>query len=145
MVLPLCVFGGLGYDQLSARWPQIVAPILVVTAALLVYALGYAVASPLFPMQFRHEKVQAEQAAVLVDAAPATIYWSGDVALNILPYLPGQILNASLDQLAKVPGPAWMIMTNDDANALMARRPGQLHAEMPLGEWNQWRLLRLDQ
>ena len=144
MVLPLCVFGGLGYDQLSARWPQIVAPILVVTAALLIYAFGYAVASPFFPMQFRHEKVQAEQAAALVDAAPGTIYWSGDVALNILPYLPGQILNASLDELAKVPGPAWMIMTNDDANALMARRPGPLHAVMPLGEWNQWRLLRLD-
>ena len=32
MVLPLCVFGGLGYDQLSVRRPQLVAPILVLTS-----------------------------------------------------------------------------------------------------------------
>ena len=144
MVPALCVFGGLAYDQLSARRPEFMAPVLAVAAALLLYAFGYAVASPFFPMHFRHEKVQAEQVAVLVDAAPGTIYWSGDVALNILPYLPGQILYASLDELAAVPGPAWMIMTNDDANALLARRPGPLHVVMPLGEWDQWRLLRLD-
>lgn len=144
MVPALCVFGGLGYDQLGARRPEIVAPILVLTAALLIYALGYAAASPFFPMQYRREKVQAEHAATLVEAAPGTIYWSGDVALNILPYLPGQILNTSLDELAKIPGPAWMIMTNEDANALLARRPGPLHVVMPLGEWDQWRLLRLD-
>jgi 4-amino-4-deoxy-L-arabinose transferase-like glycosyltransferase len=144
LVLPLCVFGGLGYDQLSAWRADIVAPILVLTGALLVYAFGYAVAAPLLPMQFRHEKVQAEQAAALVQAAPATIYPSGDVALNILPYLPGRILYASLDELAKVPGPAWMIMSNDDAATLLARRPGDLHIVMPLGEGDQWRLLRLD-
>ncbi len=144
MLLPLCVFAGLGYDQLSARRPQLLAPVFAVTAALLLYALGYAVASPFFPMQFRHEKVQAEQAAALLQAAPGTIYWSGDVALNILPYLPGHILNASLEELATTPGPAWMIMTADDANALLARRPGALHIVMPLGEQNQWRLLRLD-
>ena len=40
MVLPLCVFGGLGYDLLSEKRPQIVAPIMVLTAALLVYARG---------------------------------------------------------------------------------------------------------
>lgn len=144
LVPALSVFGGLGYDLLSARRPQIVAPILGLTAVLLVYALGYAVASPFLPMQFRHEKVQAEQAAMLIEAARGTIYWSGDVALNILPYLPGHILNASLDELATVSGPAWMIMTTDDANALLARRPGVLHIAMPLGEWDQWRLLRLD-
>ena len=41
MVLPLCVFGGLGYDQLSVRRPQLVAPILVLTVGLLLYALAY--------------------------------------------------------------------------------------------------------
>ena len=38
MVLPLAVFGGLGYDLLSARRPQIVAPVMLLTAALLAYA-----------------------------------------------------------------------------------------------------------
>lgn len=41
MVLPLCVLGGLGYDLFSARRPQIVAPLLLVTAGLLGYALLY--------------------------------------------------------------------------------------------------------
>jgi 4-amino-4-deoxy-L-arabinose transferase-like glycosyltransferase len=145
MVPALCVFGGLAYDQMSARRPAIVAPVLVVTAVFLLYALGYAVASPFFPMQFRHDKVQAEQAATLIEAAPGTIYWYGDVALNILPYLPGHILNASLEELSTIPGPAWIITTGDDANTLLARRPGALRVAMPLGERDQWRLLRLGQ
>ena len=40
MVLPLCVFGGLGYDLLGARRPDVVAPILLLTACLLIYALA---------------------------------------------------------------------------------------------------------
>jgi 4-amino-4-deoxy-L-arabinose transferase-like glycosyltransferase len=144
IVLPLCVFGGLAYDQLGTRRPEMVAPILVITAALLIYAFGYAVASPFFPMQFRHERVQAEHAAAMMATAPATIYWSGDVALNLLPYLSGRIRNASLDELAAIPGPAWMIMTTDDADALLARRPTALRIVMPLGETQQWRLLHLD-
>ncbi len=145
MLLPLCVFGGLGYDQFSARRPEIVAPVLVVTAALLSYALGYAVASPLLPMQFRQARVEGTRVSALVQAAPAPIYWSGDVALNLLPYLPGQIAYASLDELAAVPGPAWMIMTTGDAQALLARRPGPIKVVSPLGDVNQWRLLHLDQ
>lgn len=144
MLPALCVFGGLAYDRLSARRPEIMAPVLCVAAAFLLYAFGYAAASPFFPMQFRHEKVRAEQAATLIEAAPATIYWYGDVGLNTLPYLPGHILNASLDELATMPGPAWMIMTADDANTLLARRPGGLHVAMSVGEQDQWRLLRLD-
>jgi hypothetical protein len=138
------VFGGLAYDQLGTRRPEMVAPILVITAALLIYAFGYAVASPFLPMQFRHERVQAEHAAAMMATAPATIYWSGDVALNLLPYLSGRIRNASLDELAAIPGPAWMIMTTDDADALLARRPTALRIVMPLGETQQWRLLHLD-
>jgi hypothetical protein len=38
-VLALCVLGGLGYDLLGARLPLIVAPLLLLTAALLSYAL----------------------------------------------------------------------------------------------------------
>jgi 4-amino-4-deoxy-L-arabinose transferase-like glycosyltransferase len=144
MVLPLCVFGGLGYDLLGARRPQIVAPILVITAALLVYALGYAVASPLMPMHFRQAQVESARVTTLVQAAPAPIYWSGDVALNLLPYLPGRIAEASLDDLAAIPGPAWMVMATDDAETLLARRPNKLRIVMPLGEAQQWRLLRLD-
>jgi hypothetical protein len=144
MLPALCVFGGLAYDRLSARRPEIIAPVLAVAAGFLLYAFGYAVASPFFPMQFRHEKVRAEQAASLIEAAPATIYWYGDVGLNTLPYLPGHIRIASLDDLATMPGPAWMVLAADDANTLLARRPGVLHVAMPLGEGDQWRLLRLD-
>ncbi len=144
MVLPLCVFGGLGYDQLSVRRPQFVAPILVLTAGLLIYALGYSLASPLMPERFRQAEVEGAQVSALVEAAPGPIYWSGDVALNLLPYLPRPIQNASLEQLGAAPGPAWMIMTTADAEALVAQRPGKLHIVRPVGEVRQWRLLRLD-
>jgi 4-amino-4-deoxy-L-arabinose transferase-like glycosyltransferase len=145
MVLPLAVFGGLGYDLLSRRRPQIVAPILLLTIALLVYALGYAAAAPFFPKQFRDAQVDGARMAALVRAAPAPIYWSGDVALNILPYVPGSIRNVSLDELAKIAGPAWIVVAIPDADALIAQRPGTLHAVIALGNAEQWRLLRLDQ
>ena len=96
MVLPLCVFGGLGYDQLSVRRPQLVAPILLLTAGLLLYALAYSLASPLLPQHFRQAEVEGAQVTALVEAAPGPIYWYGDVALNLLPYLPRPIQNDTL-------------------------------------------------
>ena len=39
MTMMLCVFGGLGYDLLNTRRPEIVAPMLLMTAGLLTYAL----------------------------------------------------------------------------------------------------------
>ena len=60
------------------------------------------------------------------------------------PYVPGRIRDATLDELGTVPGPAWMVLPADEAAALLARRPDRLHAVMPLGEAQQWRLLRLD-
>ena len=145
MVPALCVFGGLAYDALAARRPQIVAPLLLLTAGLLVYALGYAIASPLLPMRFRPTQIEAAQIAELVRAAPGPIYRTGDTALNVLPYVPGRIRNAALEELGTVPGPAWMVLPAADAEALLARRPDKLHAVMPVGEAQPWRLLRLDQ
>ncbi len=144
MLPALCVFGGLAYDMLAARRPQIVAPLLLLTAGLLIYALGYAVASPLLPMRFRPTQIEAARITQLVQAAPGPIYRTGDTALNVLPYVPGRILNATLDELGTVPGPAWMVLPADEAAALLARRPDKLHAVMPLGEVQQRRLLRLD-
>ena len=72
----------------------------------------------------------------LMRAAPEPIYWSGDVALNLLPYLPRPIAYGSLEELGAVPGPAWMIMTTADAETLVARHPGKLHIVRPLGESN---------
>ena len=144
MVPPLAVFGGLGYDLLARKRPDIVAPILAVTAGLLLYALGYTAASPFFPKQFRDATVDGARMTALVQAAPSPIYWSGDVALNILPYVPGTIRNVSLDELAKLAGPAWIVVAIPDADALIAQRPNVLHAVIPLGNTEQWRLLRLE-
>lgn len=144
MVLPLCVFGGLGYDQLSVRRPQLVAPILVLTAGLLLYALAYSVASPLLPQHFRQAQVEGARVTALIHDAPGPIYWSGDVALNLLPYLPLPIQNASFEELGAIPAPAWIIMTTADAEASLPRRPGKLRIVTPLGDAEQWRLLRLD-
>jgi len=145
MVLPLCVFGGLGYDQLAGRRPEIVAPLLLLTAALLVYALGYAIASPLLPTRLRPRQIEAARITQLVQAAPGPIYRSGDAALNVLPYVPGRILDAPPDALAAISGPAWLVVPTDQAEALLAQRPDKLHVVMPIGAKEQWRLLRLDQ
>ena len=69
---------------------------------------------------------------------------TGATALNVLPYVPGRILNATPDELAALSGPAWMVLPIDEAQALAARRPEQLHVIMPVGDAQQWRLLRLD-
>jgi 4-amino-4-deoxy-L-arabinose transferase-like glycosyltransferase len=145
MALPLCVFGGLGYDFLSGWRPQVVAPILILTGGLLGYALVYAALSPFMPGQFAPSRIEAAQIAKLVQAAPGPIYRTGATGLNVLPYLPGRILQAtSLDELAAVPGPAWMALPPDQAEAMLTRRSRKLHAVAPLGDWEDWRLLRLD-
>jgi 4-amino-4-deoxy-L-arabinose transferase-like glycosyltransferase len=144
MVLPLAVFGGLGYDLLSTRRPQIVAPVMLLTAALLAYALVYAAAAPFLPLRYRQATLDAARIVAQVQAAPGPIYRTGDTGLNVLPYVPGKILEATPDELAAVTGPAWLLLPNDEAAALLSRRPEKLHAIMPVGDVEQWRLLRLD-
>jgi len=146
MVPALAVLGGLGYDALAARRPLVVAPIMVLTAGLLAYALVYSVmAAPLLPTRFRETQIEAARITALVKAAPAPIYRTGDTALNILPYVPGRILNATPDELERVPAPAWIVLPTAEAAALTSRRPGKLRVVMPLGERDEWRLLRLDE
>ena len=146
MVPALAVLGGLGYDALAAKRPLIVAPIIVLTVGLLTYALVYSdVAAPLLPARFRETQIEGARITALVKAAPAPIYCTGDTALNILPYVPGRILNATPDELEKVAAPAWMVLPNAEAAALISRRAGKLREVMPLGEREEWRLLRLDE
>ncbi len=144
MFLPLAVLGGLGYDLLSPRRPHIVAPILILTAGLLTYAFVYSVvASPLMPMRFRQSKIEAEQVTALVQEMPATIYTTGVTALNVLPYIPGRILKVKPSELETLLGPAWIIIPTGEAKDLLSRRQG-LRVVMPMGDREQWRLLRLD-
>jgi hypothetical protein len=120
-------------------------PIVVLTAGLLTYALLYSVvASPILPTRFRHTQIEAARVTALVQAAPAPLYRTGDAALNVLPYVPGRILNASFDELQTLPAPAWMVLPDAEAVALLARRPDKLRVVMPLGDQEEWRLLRLD-
>ncbi len=144
MVLPLCVFGGLGYDLFGEKRPQVIAPIMVITAALLLYATIYALASPFLPLRYRQAWSDAERITAAMQGAPGTLYRTGDTGLNVLPYVPGKILIAAPDELASVEGPAWMLLPKDEASALVARRSDKLHVVMPLGDVQQWRLLRLD-
>ena len=96
------------------------------------------------PLRYRQATIDAARVTALVQAAPGPIYRTGDTALNVLPYVPGRILDATPEELAAVPVPAWMILPTDQAEALVARRPDKLHVVMPLGDAEQWRLLRLD-
>jgi hypothetical protein len=143
MVLPLCVLGALGYDSLGKQRPEIVAPLLLLTAGLLAYALAYSVASPFFPTRFRHTQVEAARLSELVQAQPAPIYTIGATALNVLPYFPGRILFVSPGELMSVSAPAWMVLPVADADVLLSQRRGGLREMTPSGV-NEWRLLRLD-
>jgi 4-amino-4-deoxy-L-arabinose transferase-like glycosyltransferase len=144
MVLPLCVFGGLGYDLFGEKRPQVIAPIMVITAALLLYASVYALASPFLPLRYGQAWFDAEKITAAMQTAPGPLYRTGDTGLNVLPYVPGRILIATPDELASVEGPAWMVLPDDEAGALVARRSDKLQVVMPLGDVGQWRLLRLD-
>jgi 4-amino-4-deoxy-L-arabinose transferase-like glycosyltransferase len=144
MLLPLAVFGGLGYDALSVRRPEIVTPVMLLTAGLLVYALIYAAASPFLPMRFRQAQIDAARVTAVVDTAPAPIYEQDNVALNVVAYVPGKIFDVTLDEMETARGPAWMLLTAPDADTLLAHHPGSLHLVIRLGEADQWRLLRLD-
>jgi 4-amino-4-deoxy-L-arabinose transferase-like glycosyltransferase len=144
LVLPLCIFGGLGYDMLSEKWPQIVAPIMVLTAALLAYAIVYSLASPFLPQRYRQAWLDAERITAAMQSAPEPIYRAGDTGLNILAYVPGKVLIKSLDELTTVPAPAWMLLPIDDAAVLLARRPNTLNVVMTVGNAKEWDLLRLD-
>ncbi|MBH5371737.1 ArnT family glycosyltransferase [Bradyrhizobium glycinis] len=145
-VLPLCVFGGMAFDALrSTARPGLVAALLLVTLSPLVYALGYSAASPFFPTLFRKAQLQAAQMTELVHGSLGPIYRSGDTTgLNILPYVPGRIVGASLDEMMVAHGPAWMVTTIAESEKLLQARAGDLKSVMPLGDREELRLLRLD-
>jgi 4-amino-4-deoxy-L-arabinose transferase-like glycosyltransferase len=144
MLLPLCVLGGLGYDALSVRRAQIVAPIMVLTAAMLSYALVYAAASPWAPKLFRRSRLEASRITALVAAAPAPIYTVTGTALNVLPYVPGPIFNTAAASLPTMPAPAWMVVTPDLGARVLSQRPAVSRVVLPPDPWRDWELLRID-
>jgi 4-amino-4-deoxy-L-arabinose transferase-like glycosyltransferase len=145
LILPLCVFGGLGYDALMKKEPLAAASGLVVTFALLAYSFVYTdIAAPLMPKEFRSAQIDARRIAGLVKAEPAPIFRTGDAGLNVFTLVPGHITNTDVAALKTVAGPAWIAVYPEEAQALMAARPNTLRVVIPFGQDDEWRLLRLD-
>jgi len=144
LILPMCVLGGLGYDALMKREPLAVVPGLLVTLGVLAYAFVYSdIAAPLMPRQFRAAQIDAARISQQVKAAPATIYRTGDVGLNVFPLVPGRIVETDIAVIKKVSGPAWIAVPPDVAQALIAERPNALRVVLQFGQDEEWRLLRL--
>lgn len=144
MVPPVCVLGGLAYDALGKRWPQLVALGVVMALTVLVYATALSViAAPLLPRQFRQTRIDAARVTELVRAQPAPLYRTGDTALNVLPYVPGRIANIELNELETMPGPAWIAVPAAQAAMLMAKRPNAFRVAAEFGRAGDWKLLRL--
>ncbi len=144
-ILPMCVFGALGYDALAKRWPLTVAPGLLVTLSLLAYAFVYsAIAAPLMPRQFREAQIDAARITAQMAAAPAPLYSTSNISLNIFALVPGPIVTMDMAALETASGPAWIAARSDETKTLMAERRKNLRVVMPFGEDDEWRLLRLD-
>jgi 4-amino-4-deoxy-L-arabinose transferase-like glycosyltransferase len=144
-ILPMCVLGGLGYDLLMKRWPLSVAPGLLVMLGLLGYAFVYSdIAAPLMPKQFRSAQIDATRIVGQVRAAPAPLYRTDSVGLNVFALFPERIVTAGATALKTVSGPAWMAVEPGEADALIAARANNVRVVMEFGQDNEWRLLRLE-
>jgi hypothetical protein len=144
-ILPMCVLGGLGYDVLMKRWPLSVAPGLLVTLGLLGYAFVYSdIAAPLMPRQFRAAQIDAARITNIVRAAPAPLYLTDSVGLNVFALFPERVVSTGAAALKTVSGPAWMAVESGEADALIAARAKNLRVVMPFGQDGEWRLLRLE-
>ena len=145
LILPMCVLGGLGYDALMKREPLAIVPGLLATFGVLAYAFVYSdIAAPLMPRQFRAAQIDAARISEQVKAAPATIYRTGALGLNVFPLVPGRIVETDIAVISKVSGPAWIAVTPDVAQALIAERPNALRVVLQFGQDDEWRLLRLE-
>jgi hypothetical protein len=85
--------------------------------------------------------MEAARLTELVKTQPAPIYAIDATALNVLPYVPGQIFFASPGELV---APAWVVVPLAEADTLLTQRRGSLLEMTPSGV-QEWRLLRLDQ
>ena len=122
--------------------PTLIAPGLCVTAVLIAYGLGYAlIAAPLLPERFRSSMLDANRITDLVSSAPATIY-KADIGLNVFPYVPGRIIQASASDLDAVKPPAWIATTRADANNRF--RPRQVIGKsVAFGRDSEWLIFQL--
>jgi hypothetical protein len=96
------------------------------------------------PRQFRAAQIDAARIGEQVKAAPATIYRAGGIGLNVFPLVPGRIVDTDIAVIRKVSGPAWIAVTPDQAQALIAERPNTLRVVLQFGQDDEWRLLRLE-
>ena len=145
LILPMCVLGGLGYDALMKREPLAVVPGLLTMFGVLVYAFVYSdIAAPLMPRLFRAAQIDAARISEQVKAAPATIYRTGAAGLNVFPLVPGRVIETDIAEIKKISGPAWIAVTPDVAQALIAERPNALRVVLQFGQDDEWRLLRLE-
>jgi 4-amino-4-deoxy-L-arabinose transferase-like glycosyltransferase len=144
-ILPMCVFGALGYDALAKQWPLWVAPGFLLTLGLLAYAFIYsAIAAPLMPREFRSAQIDAARITAQVATVPAPVIRADGVGLNELILVPGPIVTMNITSLMTVAGPAWIAVDSRQADSLIAARPNKLRAVMRFGRDDEWRLLRLD-
>jgi hypothetical protein len=144
-ILPLCVVGGLVYDALWEKRPDSAAVLLIAPIPLLIYGLVYAdIAAPLMPERFREAAIDGRLVDKAVSRAPASIYRTGGVGLNVMPYVRGRIVDGTIAQMSSQKGPAWFAVEAPEAQVLLAERPGSVHVVLPFGENKEWRLLRLD-
>ena len=145
LILPMCVLGGLGYDALMKREPLAVVPGLLTMFGVLVYAFVYSdIAAPLMPRPFRAAQIDAARISEQVKVAPATIYRTGAAGLNVFPLVPGRVIETDIAEIKKISGPAWIAVTPDVAQALIAERPNALRVVLQFGQDDEWRLLRLE-
>jgi hypothetical protein len=95
------------------------------------------------PERFRLSKIEGGRIAELVRGAPAPVYRTGTIGLNVFPYVPGRIMVTDVAHLPSIAGPAWLAVTPEQATALMEKRRG-VRAVISVGHPTEFQLLRVD-
>lgn len=131
MVLPLCVLGGIAYDALSERRPELIAGSVSIVVGLLGYAAIHSIVSGPLEPAYNLSRVDGLKITGLVGNAPAPVYRTNwNAGLNELAYYPNRVTFIEPTAIATIARPAWIVVPTGTASALISQGNGHIRSRL---------------
>jgi 4-amino-4-deoxy-L-arabinose transferase-like glycosyltransferase len=123
---------GLAFDRMRSEVPRLANLSLAVLVGLTVYqiTIGW-VLMPNFPGPYAKSRITGSLMEAAIETHPSAMLYSAGAADTPLAYVPSHIRRITLEELAKVPAPAWAVVTRAQLDVLRQARP-ELRASVRL-------------
>jgi hypothetical protein len=132
-ILAAAAIAGLQFDDFALKKPALLNAALILGTCLAIYqiVLGWLI-MPIFSDLFQKSDIAGRAIRTAIQAQPGILYAirgdiehgkPSDLNNNVLAYVPSQVRDIHIEDLASVPTPAWVMVPEEKVAQVRALRP----------------------